>query len=160
METVLLVLVIYAFVVVGVRILGKRTLGQLTPADLIVLVLIPEFFGETIGGDDFSVTNAVIAASTLLVIVLITDTLSYRFPRFGSLVAGDPVTVVSQGRLRSEQMHLERLAPDDIRDAMHRAGLEELEQVKWAVLYPDGTVAIVPRDGPANSQATAHKHKV
>lgn len=48
METVLLVLVIYFFVIVGVRILGKRTLGQLSPSDLIVLVLIPEFFG----GDD------------------------------------------------------------------------------------------------------------
>lgn len=160
METVLLVLVIYAFVVVGVRTLGKRTLGQLSPADLIVLVLIPEFFGETIGGDDFSITNALIAASTLLVIVLITDTLSYRFPRFGSIVSGDPVTVVSEGNLRPEQMHLERLGPDDIRDAMHRAGLEELEQVKWAVLYPDGTVTIVPWDGPANSQASMPRHPV
>jgi len=160
METVLLVLVIYSFVVVGVRVLGKRTLGQLSPADLIVLVLIPEFFGETIGGDDFSITNALIAASTLLVIVLITDTLSYRFPKFGSVVAGDPVTVVSEGNLRTEKLHLERLAPDDIRDAMHRAGLEKLEQVKWAVLYPDGTVAIVPWDGPANSQATTHKHRL
>lgn len=158
MDTVLLVLVIYAFVVIGVRILGKRTLGQLSPADLVVLVLIPEFFGEAIGRDDSSITNALIAASTLLIVVLITDTLGYRFPAFGRVVAGDPVTVVSEGVMRPDRMDYERLAPDDILDAMHRAGLERMEQVRWAVLYPDGTVAIIPRDGPASAEATTHKH--
>lgn len=160
MEIVLLVLVIYAFVVVGVRILGKRTLGQLSPADLVVLVLIPEFFGQAIGRDDFSITNALVAVSTLLVLVLFTDTLSYRFPKFGKVVAGDSVTVVSHGIPHPERMDYERLSPDDVLDAMHRAGLERIEQVKWAVLYPDGTVAIVPVDGPANAQAPGHRHHV
>jgi uncharacterized membrane protein YcaP (DUF421 family) len=158
MNTVLLVLLVYLFVVAGLRILGKRTLGQLSPADLVVLMLIPEFFQQAILRDDFSITNALIAVSTLLILVLMTDTLSYRFPRLGKIVAGDSLTVVSHGVLHTDRMDHERLGAEEILDAMHRAGLEEMNQVKWAVLYPDGTVAIVPWNGQANQQAAMHKH--
>ncbi len=148
METVIRVLVVYLFVMVGLRVVGKRTLGQLAPADLVVLMLIPEFFQQAIAREDFSMTNALVAVSTLLLLVFVTEALGYRFPRFSRIVEGSPVTVVSHGFLRSDNLHPERLAPDEILSAMHRAGLSRIEEVKWAVLYPDGNVAVVPWEPP------------
>lgn len=144
METVLRVAIAYAFIVFGLRITGKRTFGQLSPADLVVLMLIPEFFQQAVAREDFSMTNALVAVSTLLVLTMVTETLSYRFRRLGTVVNGSSETVVSHGQLRTERMDRERISPDEILDAMHRVGLERLEQVKWAVLYPDGNIAIVP----------------
>jgi uncharacterized membrane protein YcaP (DUF421 family) len=143
-ETVIRVAIVYVFVMFGLRVVGKRTFGQLSPADLIVLMLIPEFFQQAVAREDFSMTNALIAVSALLLLVFVTELLSYRFPRLGKVLNGEPVTVVSHGVLRTDHMHPERLSPEEILDAMHRAGLERMEQVKWAVLYPDGTVAVVP----------------
>ncbi|MGH7480623.1 MAG: DUF421 domain-containing protein [Longimicrobiales bacterium] len=107
METVLRVLLIYAFVLFGLRVLGKRAFGELT-------------------------------------LVFITTLLSYLFPKFGTIMSGEPTTVAAHGSLRPERMHEERVPPEEILDAMHRSGLETMEQVKWAVLYPDGTIAVVP----------------
>ena len=152
METVLRVIVAYVFIVIGLRLVGKRSFGSLSPADLVVLMLIPEFFQQSISREDFSMTNALIATSTLLIGVVIIDTIGYRFPRFGSVIAGEPVTVVSHGTLHADRMDRERISPDEILDAMHRAGLERMEQVKWAVLYPDGVVAVVPWSPPSSRQ--------
>lgn len=149
METVLRVCLIYVFVVGGLRVVGKRTFGQLTAADLVVLMFIPEMFQQSIAREDFSLTNAAIAVSTLLLLTFLMDTLTYRFPRFGAFANGNPVTVVSHGFLRTDRMDPERVSSEEILDAMHRAGLERMEQVKWAVLYPDGTIAVVPWAPPA-----------
>jgi uncharacterized membrane protein YcaP (DUF421 family) len=156
METVIRVVVAYVFIVLGLRIVGKRSFGQLSPADLVVLMLIPEFFQQSISREDFSMTNALIATSTLLIGVLVIDTIGYRFPRFGNLIAGKPVTVVSHGELRTDRMDRERISPDEILDAMHRAGLERMDQVKWAVLYPDGVVAVVPWSPGSSRQEVSH----
>ena len=145
METIVRVLIVYLFVMVGLRIIGKGTFGQLTPADLVVLMMIPEFFQQALSREDFSLTNALVATSMLLLLAMLTETLTYRFPRLASVVNGNPVTVVSQGTLRTVHMDHERLSPEEIQDAMHRAGLERLDQVKWAVLYPDGSVAVIPQ---------------
>jgi uncharacterized membrane protein YcaP (DUF421 family) len=149
METVLRVIVTYLVIVAGLRVVGKRTFGQMSPADLVVLMLIPEFFQQAIAREDFSMTNALVAVSTLLVLTTLTDTLAHRFRRLGAILQGKPVTVVSHGFIRTDRTDLERLSPDEILDAMHRAGLERIEQVKWAVLYPDGTIAVVPWTSPA-----------
>lgn len=151
METVIRVAITYLFVIVGLRLVGKRTFGELSPPDLVILLLIPEFLSQGVLMEDFSLTNGMVAVSALLLLGFVTEVISYRFPRAGSVVGGNPVTVVSHGFLRTDHMDRERLAPDEVLDAMQRVGLERMEQVKWAVLYPDGTVAVVPWD-PAESR--------
>lgn len=144
METVIRVAIVYVFVMAGLRIAGKRTFGQLSPADLVVLLLIPEFLQQAVVREDFSMTNGLVAVSALIMLVVITEAVNYRFPRIGGVISGKPVTVVSHGFLRTDNMDRERLGVDEILDAMHNAGLDRTDQVKWAVLYPDGKVAVVP----------------
>lgn len=151
MDTVLRVAVTYAFIIAGLRIVGKRTFSQMSAADLVTLMLIPEFFSQAVSRDDFSMTNALVATSTLFVLAMLVETLTYRFHRLGRIVNGEHVTVVARGEVLREHADVERLSPEEIQDAMHKAGLEKLEQVKWAVLYPDGKIAVVP----AGSRARA-----
>ena len=145
--TVIRVAIVYILVAAGLRVMGKRAFGQLTPVDLIVLMLIPDFVQQGVIHEDYRLINAIVAVTTLLFLAFVTEVLTYRFPRLGKVVNDTAVTVVSHGSLRPRAMDLERLSPDEIQDAMHRAGIEDLRNVKWAVLYPDGTVAIVPERG-------------
>lgn len=144
METVIRVTFVYLFLLVALRILGKRELGQLAPFDLLVLMLIPEFFQQAVAGQDFSMTNAVVAASTLLTLVLVTSVLAYRSPAAGKLIGGAPTVLASGGYLIPENMHRSRVSPDEVYSALHESGLQEIAQTKFVILDTDGKLAVVP----------------
>ncbi|WKB52094.1 DUF421 domain-containing protein [Eleftheria terrae] len=146
METVVRVALIYLFVLVGLRLLGKREFGQLSPLELVTLLMIPEIVSQALTGDDHSLTNALIGASTLLALVLITSVLMHRFRRFEVAVNGEPAVLVAHGRLREQALNISRVSPDEVFSEMHKSGLDRLEQVRWAILETDGSIAIVPTD--------------
>ena len=138
------VLFVYAFLVIALRVLGKREFGELAPFDLAVLMLIPEFFQQAVTGDDFSMTTAVVAASTLLTLVLLTSMIAYRSQKFAELVAGSPTVLASGGQLIPDHLHRARVTPDEVFSAIHTAGLEDISQTKFVVLDNDGQIAVVP----------------
>jgi uncharacterized membrane protein YcaP (DUF421 family) len=144
MEIVLRIGLIYLFLLVALRLMGKREFGQLSPFELLTLLLIPEILSETLDLGEAALTSALIGVSTLLSLVFLTSVLAYRFPRFGSLTEGEPVVLVQHGFLVPSAMHRERISPQEIRSEMHKAGLERTDQVKWGVLEPDGTISFVP----------------
>lgn len=148
METILRITFVYIFVMIALRVMGKREFGQLAPFDLVVLLLIPEIFSQAMVREDFSMTNAVVGVGTLLSLVFLTSLLAYRFRTFGQVVAGSPNTLVSKGALVPDHMHHERVGPDEIYEALHTAGLEDLGQVKWVILETDGRLAVVPWQPP------------
>jgi uncharacterized membrane protein YcaP (DUF421 family) len=153
METVLRVAFIYAFLMAALRVIGKREFGQLAPFDLVVLLLIPELFQQALVRDDFSITNAIIGVSTLLVLVFATSLVSYRSPRVARMIEGVPSVLVQHGRLIEHNLTRERVSPDEVLGAVHRNGLERLAQVKWAILGADGKISVIPWDqeGPPAS---------
>ena len=144
METVARVLFVYLFLMVALRLLGKREFGEMAPFDLVVLLLLPEIFAQAILREDFSMTNAVIAASTLFTLVLLTSFASYRWKKVGDVVGGQPTVLASEGTLIPDAMDRERVSPDEVIAAVRDAGLEELRQVKFVILQSDGRLAVVP----------------
>lgn len=152
METVLRVGFIYVFLLAVLRVMGKRELSQLTPLELVMLLLIPEIVAQGVVREDFSITNAVIAVTTLTSLVFLTSALSYRFKWFGELLEGKPSLLVERGRLVTDEMARERVPPEEVVSEMRRAGVERLEEVRWAVLEPGGKIAIIReepgKDGP------------
>lgn len=143
METVLRVALIYVLILVSLRVMGKRELSQLAPMELVMLLLIPELVAQALVREDFSMTNAVVAMATLTSLVWITSALVYRFKRFGQLVEGSPALLVQKGEPVSETMDLERVPPDELVAEMREAGIEKLEDVKWAVLETGGRISFV-----------------
>ena len=144
METVIRVVVVYALVWACFRVLGKRELTQMSPFELVTLLLIPQLFSRALTRQDYSMTNAIIAATTLCTLVFITSAMSYRIRRFARIVQARPTVLVHRSTLIEEHLNRERIAPEDIFSAMHKVGLERLDQVEWAILESDGRIALIP----------------
>ena len=92
-------------------------------------------------------TNAVAASTTLFSLVLLTSVLSFRFGAFRRFMEARPTVLVKGGQLLDKPLGHERIAPEEIFSAMHKAGVERLEQVQWAILEADGKIAIIRSDG-------------
>jgi uncharacterized membrane protein YcaP (DUF421 family) len=152
MEIVLRVFIIYVFILVALRALGKREFGQLAPMELITLLLIPEIVSNALIDNDSSLTGGLIGVSTIMVLVFFTSFLSYKSKAFQNAIEGQPTVLVHHGQLIEDNLSKDRVTPDDIVSEMHQVGLERLEQVKWAILESDGKISIVPEDRIPQSQ--------
>lgn len=151
METVIRVFLVYVFLIVGLRIMGKREFSQLSPLELVTLLLLPEILGQSIMREDFSLTNGLIAVSTLFGLVFLSALLQYRSKTFAFLVAGEPSILVANGNWMPEHLNKERISPEEVYSEMHKSGLERLAQVKWAILETDGKISIVPYERQSQS---------
>lgn len=146
METVLRVFVIYVFLLAGIRVLGKRQFSQMSPMELITLLLIPELVSQGLIREDFSITNALIGASTLLVLVFTNSLFTHLSKPFENLIEGKPAVLAAHGKLIEDALNKERVSPDEVFGEMRKVGLERLDQVRWAILEGDGKISIVPRE--------------
>ncbi len=143
MEIVMRVALIYLFLIVALRLMGKREFSQLSPTELVTLLIIPEILTEALSMGETSLTTALIGVTTLLTLVFATSVLAYRIPALGRLTEGEPVMLVQDGFLIPSALHRERVSPDEILSEMRKAGLERMDQVKWGVLEPDGKISFV-----------------
>lgn len=146
METVFRVVFVYVFIWACFRTLGKRELSQLAPFEFVMLLLIPQFFSRALTRQDYSMTNSIVAATTLFSLVLLTSIASFRFGGFRRFMEANPTVLVRQGELLPHNFGRERIVPEEIFSAMHKAGIEKLEQVAWAILESDGKIAIIRAD--------------
>jgi uncharacterized membrane protein YcaP (DUF421 family) len=144
METVIRVTVIYLSLLVGLRIMGKREFGQLSPLELVSLLLVPELVSSAIQSEDFSLVDALIAVSTLLSLVMLTSILMHKIKLAEKVISAEPTVLVYHSKLAEDNMNRERVSPDEIFSEMHKSGLERLEQVAWAILETNGTITIIP----------------
>lgn len=143
METVTRVVFIYIFIILGLRVLGKREFGQLSPLELVTLLLIPEIVAQGLVREDFSLTNAIVGISTLFALVFITSLVMQHSRKAEELLTGKPTVLAFDGKLIAENMNRERITPDEIYTELHKAGLFQLSQVRWVILEPDGKLAVI-----------------
>ena len=154
METVTRVIFIYIFIMLGLRVLGKREFGQLSPLELVTLLLIPEIVAQGLVREDFSLTNAIVGISTLFVLVFITSLVMQHSKKAEEVITGNPTLLVYDGKYIAENMNRERITPDEIYTELHKVGLFKLSQVRWVILESDGKLAVIPKEGeaPAGTQ--------
>jgi uncharacterized membrane protein YcaP (DUF421 family) len=147
METVIRVAIIYFVLLVGLRILGKREFSQLSALELITLLLAPELVAQSLVREDFSLVNALIAVTTLFSLVFFTSLVRYLSDPLEKVISGEPCILVSDGRLLAQNLDRERVDAHEIFSEMRKAGLYELQQVKWAILENDGKISIIAHSG-------------
>jgi uncharacterized membrane protein YcaP (DUF421 family) len=158
MDSVLRIAYVYFLLMVAFRLVGKRELGQLSPFELVTLLLIPEIFSNALARGDFSMTTATAGAFALLSLVFLTSLATFRFRRLDRLCAGDPTVLVHDGKFLERNLSRERVTPEEIYGEMHKAGLEDLRQVRWAILETDGRIAIIPAHASGTPVRTQSKH--
>lgn len=144
METVVRVAIVYLFVWACFRVVGKRELTELSPFELVTLLFIPQLFSRALTRQDYSMTNGIIGAATIFLLLYLTSAARYRSPRVAAIVQGVPTVLVHRGAVIHEHLDRERIALDDILSTMRKSGMQRFEDVEWAILEPDGKISIVP----------------
>ncbi len=138
--------VMYFFLLVLFRIAGRRTLGQMTNFDLVLLLIISEATQNAMLGNDFSVTNGILVILTLVGIDIGLSLLKQHFPQVERHLEGLPLILVDRGRPLKDLMHKARVDEQDIlSSAREKHGIERMEQIKYAVLEAHGGISIIPK---------------
>ena len=145
MDFVVRVTVIYVFLLVALRFIGKRELGEMAPMEFLVLMMIPEIVSQALSDDDHSLTGAIIGVGTLLSLVFITSFFSYQFKKVGEIIEGNPTILVRDGTLIRKNADKERVSIEEIYSEMHKNGYERIEDIRWVILEPDGKLAFIPQ---------------
>ncbi len=147
MESVVRAALIYTFLLAVFRIMGKRTLAQITTFDFVLMLIIGESTQQALLGDDFSVVNACVVIATLMFLELGLSLMKNWWPGLDRLMESLPIVIVEDGRVLQERIRHERVDLDDVlAAARERHGLERLDQIKYAVLERSGGISIVPRE--------------
>jgi uncharacterized membrane protein YcaP (DUF421 family) len=139
--------VVYLFILVGLRMAGKREIGQMTIFDLVMLLLISNAVQNAMVGPDLSLTGGILAAGVLLVINYAIARLRLHFPVVRRLVEGTPTLLVLHGEIISRNLNREGLDQDMLETAFREHGIAELGEVEMAVLEVDGSISVVPVGG-------------
>jgi uncharacterized membrane protein YcaP (DUF421 family) len=154
LEKMLRPVVVYLFLIVGLRVAGKRELAQLNPFDLVVLLTLSNTVQNAIIGDDNSVTGGLIGATTLLVVNYMVVRFLYGHAKLDELVEGEADVLIENGVVQRERLKKELITVHELEAAAHKQGFSSLEEIDRAILDPGGTIAFFARKPTAD--ATRH----
>jgi uncharacterized membrane protein YcaP (DUF421 family) len=143
MDIVLRACAAYVFVVLLMRVVGKRELSSMEPSDIILLVVIGDLVQNGVTQSDYSVTGIVLAAGTIGFLATATAFLTYRSKRIRNVVEGEPVILVQNGETIDRNLKHERLTLDELMEQARLQQIESLDQVKWAVLEKNGAISFI-----------------
>ena len=138
--------VIYLLVLIGVRLSGKREVGQMTPFDLTLLLLLSNSVQNAMTGPDTSLMGGAVAACTLLLLNYLLAEVSGGNRRFRKLIQGQPTLLVHDGKTIEAHMAREHVSMDELHRAMREHGINSCEQVALAVLEVDGAISCLKYD--------------
>jgi uncharacterized membrane protein YcaP (DUF421 family) len=136
--------VIYLVILVGLRLAGKREVGQLTVLDLVVLLLISNAVQNAMLGPDTSLIGGIIAVVVLLTMSVLLSQLRLRSQRLRRLVLGAPTVLILHGETIPDHMRREGLDEDTLQAALREHGVADVKDVEMAVLEVDGSISVVP----------------
>jgi uncharacterized membrane protein YcaP (DUF421 family) len=148
MELIIRATVVYFFLWMVARGVGKRELSQMTAFELILLVVMGDLVQQGVTQEDMSITGAVLVISTLAFWITVMSYLSFKFRKTRTVFEGIPVVMVRNGEPLEQVMRLERLTMDELREEARTQGIDDLRTVKMGILEPDGKFSFLTDEGP------------
>ena len=153
MELVVRATLVFWFLWLVVRGTGKRSLAELTPLDLLLVVVIGDLAQQGVTQEDMSITGAMVTISVFVLWTFAADALTRRSPRTAKVLAGEPVIVLRDGEPLAEQLERERITVEDLKEAARFEGIGDLGEVVFAVLETDGRFSFIKRGDAESGQA-------
>src|SRR5690242_18308029 len=156
--------VIYVLVLVGIRLTGKREVGQMTPFDLTLLLLLSNSVQNAMTGPDNSLIGGIVAAGVLLILNYVLAEVSGINRRFRSVIQGSPTLLIHNGELISAHCAKEHVSLDEVQRALREHGVASVKEVALAVLEVDGSISVLKYDDvpshikPQKRLKFLHKH--
>jgi uncharacterized membrane protein YcaP (DUF421 family) len=145
LEKIIRPIIVYVFLIIGLRLAGKRELAQLNPFDLVVLLTLSNTVQNAIIGDDNSVTGGIIGAATLLFVNYLVVRLIYGHDKLDKLIEGDEDVLIDNGVIQMDKLKAELITMSELEVAAHRQGFASLCDVERAVLEPGGAVTFIAK---------------
>lgn len=143
MEIVVRASIIFFFLLVLTRGMKKRTLADMAPFEMLLLVTLGDIVQQGVTQEDFSLTGAILAVSTFAFWITALSWLTWRWRRVGRIVDGVPVVIVQDGHPVDRVLAVERLPLDEVCEAARQEGIDDLAKVKVAVLEPSGRISFI-----------------
>jgi uncharacterized membrane protein YcaP (DUF421 family) len=137
--------VVYLFLLIILRLTGKRQVGQLAPFDLVLLLVLSNAVQNAMNGGDNSITGGIIAAATLIAVNGIVGRLTFRSKTMERLIEGRPEIIIHNGKLAADVMRRELLTHHELNAALRAAGVSCIEEVHYAILENTGEITVHPK---------------
>ncbi len=145
-ELVLRSVVVYVFLMVMIRVTGKRQIGQLAPFDLVLLLVLSNAVQNSMNAGDNSLLGGLISAAALIGINSLLAFGTQRSKRLESLVEGSPLVLIHNGKLYEKSMGSAGLTRGELHAALRQSGCMAIEEVRYAVMENNGAISVVKRD--------------
>jgi uncharacterized membrane protein YcaP (DUF421 family) len=153
-EKVIRPIVVYFFLVLLLRLGGRRELAQMNAFDLVVLLMLSNSVQNAIIGEDNSLAGGLLGGFTLIAINFLTNRYLYRHPNLDRKIEGDTVVLVKDGRVMQKSLERELITEAELLAAVHRQGVLSIEDCDSVILEVGGTISVIPREPTAGQQVT------
>jgi uncharacterized membrane protein YcaP (DUF421 family) len=137
------VVIVYIGLLLMLRVAGRRTLSDITPLDMLVMLLVSETVSPALTAGDESVTAGLLAAGTLVVVATAASALAFRSRRVELTMSGSPATLIKDGKVDEAVLRTYRITSEDLETALHRSGVLAVREVRRAFVEPDGEITVV-----------------
>ncbi|HEX5417627.1 MAG TPA: YetF domain-containing protein [Chloroflexota bacterium] len=137
-------MIVYVFLILGLRLLGKRELGQMTLYDLVLIIVLANAVQNAMVGSDTTLLGGIVAATTLLALNRLFNYFLVRSPALERETVGEPALIIQNGQLLSRQLRREGVTEAQVMAALREHEIDRIADVKMAVLEVDGTISVVP----------------
>jgi len=156
MKIIISCVAVYLFIVLGIRLFGKKELAQLSVVDLVFILLISNAVQNAMVGENTTLAGGLVAAGSLFVVNYVFKFILYRFPVFGAWVQGEAVLLVYQGKIYHHNLEKNQITHAELMEAVREHGVASIEQVDLAMLEVDGNISVLSHDF---QQKTLRKHR-
>lgn len=145
MDLVIRAVVVFFFIFLVTRVVGRRQLSELEPFDLILLVVLGDLVQQGITQSDESVTGTLIVISTIAILSVAVSWAAFRFKWLRAITEGEPIVLVHDGQPIPRNMRRERITLADIQEEARQSQIVSIADLQWAILENDGQISCIPR---------------
>lgn len=151
---------VYLFIIVAVRLFGKKELSQLSVVDLVFVLLISNAVQNAMVGNNTSLGGGLVAATALFVFNFLIKQVMYKFPSMSKFIQGEAIMLVYKGNVKIENMHRTRITYEELMEAIREHGVGSVSEVDLAVLEVDGNISILSNDFHQKTNRKRKTHKI
>ncbi|NLU23429.1 MAG: DUF421 domain-containing protein [Clostridiales bacterium] len=135
---------LYFIIIIGLRFMGKRQIGELEPTELVLTMLLSDLASVPMQDFGIPLLNGVVPILTLLALSMLLSYFNLRCIRFRSLICGEPAVIIRNGTLQQKAMRQNRLTVDELMEELRSQGISDLDSVKYAILETNGQLSVLP----------------
>jgi uncharacterized membrane protein YcaP (DUF421 family) len=145
MDIVFRGIAVYFFIYLLTRVIGRRELSSMAPFDLILLIILGDAVQQGLTQDDYSITGAFLAVGTIAALQVATSWVSFRSSRLRTVLEGEPIVIVEDGKPIERNMNRERLVLEEVMEEARLQQIDSIDQIRWAVIETSGNISFIKK---------------